>query len=218
MPLEVPRLDALLVLVDQAEEVRVDRPGSQRRAVAARDMVHEALVESLRELLVRVHVPVRRPPDLAHDDRDVPEAVPLQRRHEGVMVGVEHVGVGDRAVDDGGGVAVEEGVVHGEVGVLVEADEGVDVGGEGSAIVAEELDDGQHEVMYVGAEVTVGGLAGHRFVDVGIEGNGSLDLVAQPSRVESRLDVLQRRIRSLQKAPVVGLQERLVADCNKPVA
>lgn len=77
MALEVPGLDALVVLIDQAEEVGVNRAGPHGGPPPGRDVGHEALVEPLGEVHVGVAVAIRGPPDLSDDDREVPEPVLL---------------------------------------------------------------------------------------------------------------------------------------------
>uniref|UniRef100_A0A804PEU4 Uncharacterized protein n=1 Tax=Zea mays TaxID=4577 RepID=A0A804PEU4_MAIZE len=216
VPLEVPWLDALVVLVDQAEQVGVDGSGPHRRAPPGGDVGHEALVEALRHLGVGVPVAVRRPPDLADDHGQVPEPVLLQRPYQRVVVRVEHVAVGEGAVHNRRRGPLEEGVVHGEVRVDVEAYERVDVDGEGTAVVAQELHYGEHQVVDVRAEVPVGRLGGRRGVDIGVERACHLDLVAQAGFYERALYVPDGGESGLQEASVVCLQERLIPDCNIP--
>ncbi|GER47593.1 homolog of bacterial PANC [Striga asiatica] len=145
MPLEVPGLYALLVLVEQAEEVRVERAGPHGSPSARRDSGHDPLVEAAGVLKVRVAVAVGGPADLADYDGDVGVTVSAEGPHEGAGV-----------VDWGGAGAVEEGVLDGEIWVGVERDERVDVDGEGGLGVAEEADDGEDEVVDVSAEVAAG--------------------------------------------------------------
>lgn len=94
------------------------------------------------------------------------------------MVGVEHVVVARPAVVERGRVTVEEGVLDREMGVGVEAYERVYVDGEWGLIVAEQLDDRDHVLMDVGPEIASRWEAAGARVDIGVEGDGDLHLVA----------------------------------------
>ncbi|PON49424.1 hypothetical protein PanWU01x14_230080, partial [Parasponia andersonii] len=166
--LEVPRVDALGVFVEQSEDIDVGQSGPPRGPLPLHDALDQALVEPPSVLDVCVRVAVGGPAHLADCDGHGPEAVLLQSGHEGVEIGLHDVVVGDGAVDDGVGRAAEEGVLLGEVGVGLEAEERVDVDGEGAAIVAEELDDGEHEGVDVGSEVSARWKAALGLVDVGV--------------------------------------------------
>jgi hypothetical protein len=90
--LEVALLDALAVLVDEAEKVGVDRP--EHNGVPwpeAMRVVEEALVEPLRVAQVGVGVAVGGPAQLTHNDGHVSKAVPGKCGHELVVVGPEGV-------------------------------------------------------------------------------------------------------------------------------
>nr|ACR34706.1 unknown [Zea mays] len=191
--LEVARRHALGVLVDEAEQVDLDvLARAQRRAGAGRQLPQQARVELLRERGRGVLVAVGRPPDLADHDGEAADARRGQRGHERVEVGVEHVGVLDAVVHDGAARAVEEGVVQREVVVVVEAQERVDVDGEGRAALVQELHDLRHEAGDVGPEpprrrhqVVLG-----RVVHVGVQRHRRLDGVAEAGVVQRALDVL----------------------------
>lgn len=212
MALKVTRLDALLVLVEQAKEVDVRRCRSLGRAAPLSDPIEEALVEPARVINIGMDVTVSGPPNLADDYRHGSKTVALERPDEGVIVGLEHVGVGDGAVDDGGGGGGEEGIVDGEVWIGVEAEEGVNVDGQRATVVLKETDDGEHEVTDVRAEVAAGGEAAAALVDVGVEGDSDSHLPTEAGLDQRCLDVLQRCERRVLEHPVVGLQKRLVAD------
>uniref|UniRef100_A0A8R7QYB4 Uncharacterized protein n=1 Tax=Triticum urartu TaxID=4572 RepID=A0A8R7QYB4_TRIUA len=206
--LEVARRDALHVLVEEAEEVDVHLARPEVGALVLGQLLEEAVVEAARELGVGVLVAVGGPADLADDDLEAGHAGLLERAHQRVVVGVEHVGVADAAVVLDAAAAVEEGELEGEVVALVEAEEGVDVDDEGRAVVVHELDHVGHDVVDVGPELALGGLVAD--VDVGVERHGGLDLVADPGLVQRLLDVLERRHGVLHEAAVVALEEGLV--------
>ncbi|BAS85565.1 Os03g0656850 [Oryza sativa Japonica Group] len=216
--LEVARRHALGVLVDEAEQVHLHvlvRP--QRRPGVGRQLPEQPGVEPLREVRPGVLVAVGWPPDLADDDGEAPDAGGDQRRHERVEVGVEHVGVLDAVgVDDGAGRAVEEGVVEREVVVAVQAQEGVDVDGEGRAALVQELHDLRHQPGDVRPEPP---RRRHlhvlrRVVHVGVQRHGGLDGVAVAGVVEGSLDVLQSREGHVQERAIQRRQEWLVPDGN----
>uniref|UniRef100_A0A3B6LUL4 Uncharacterized protein n=1 Tax=Triticum aestivum TaxID=4565 RepID=A0A3B6LUL4_WHEAT len=218
VPLERARRHALDVLVQEPEEVDLHVLfGPERRAGVGRQPRQQAVVEALGEGVGGVLVAVGRPADLADDDGQVAVADGGERRHQRVEVGVEHVGVSVDAVDQRLGEAVEEGEVDGEVLAEVEAEVGVDVDGEGGAVVGQELHHLRHERGDVRPEaarrrhLVVGG----RVVDVGVERHGGLDL-AESGVVERVLDVLQRREGDLVEGAVVGGQKGLIADGHVP--
>ena len=76
------------------------------------------------------------------------------------MVGIKHVVICSGTIDHWGRRAIKEGIIYRKVGIGVEADKGVDVYSEGRSVVTEELDDGEHEVTDIRAEITVRRLAG----------------------------------------------------------
>ncbi|WVZ57213.1 hypothetical protein U9M48_007623 [Paspalum notatum var. saurae] len=215
--LEVARVDALVVLVEQREDVDVGHLGAARRALPREDAVEEALVEALRVGGVGVLVAVGGPADLADDDGDGAEAVLVERGDERVVVGVEDVGVEHVAVAHASRRrrrprGREEGVVDGEVGVGVEGEERVDVDGEDAAVVEEEADEAEHEARDVGAEVAGGRAAVEGLVDVGVERDGDVDLAGEPGLDERGLHVLHGGQRGGLELALVGLEEGLVAD------
>ncbi|BAS86800.1 Os03g0792850, partial [Oryza sativa Japonica Group] len=219
MALEVARRHALGVLVEEAEEVDLDvLPRPRRRAGVGGEALEEAVVEALRVGGGGVLVAVGGPADLADDDGHVAVADALERRHQRVEVGVEHVGVGDAVVHHRRRAAVEEGEVDGEVVVEVEADERVDVDGERRAVVGQELHHLRHQVGDVGAEPPRRRhlLVLRRVVYVGVERHGGLDAVAEAGVVQRVLDVHQRRQRHLVERAIVCRQERLVPDGDVP--
>jgi len=209
VPLEVAGSHALDVLVQETEQVHLDvlvRP--RRGAGVRRQTLEQAVVEPLRVRAGGVLVAVGGPADLANDDGHVAVPDRLERRNQGVEVGVEHVGVGHAGarVHQRRRVAVEEGEVHGEVVVEEQADERVDVHREGRAVVAQELHHLRHQVRDVGAppprrrhRVV---LRGH--VHVGVQRHRGLDGVPEPGLVQCVLNVLQRRERHLVERAVVG--------------
>jgi len=216
VPLEVARVDALVVLVEQREDVDVGHGGAARGALAGDDAVEEPLVEPLRVGGVGVLVAVGGPSDLPDDDGDGAEAVLLERGDEGVVVGVEDVGVEHVAVLHAGlrrrrAGGREVGVVDGEVGVGVEGEERVDVDGEHAAVVEEEADEADHESGDVGPEVARGRLAVAGLVDVGVERDGDVDLPGESRLDERRLHVLHGGERGGLELALVRLEERLVA-------
>nr|ACN28343.1 unknown [Zea mays]ACN28478.1 unknown [Zea mays] len=214
--LEVARRDALGVLVDEPEQVHLRRALARprRRAGVRRQPPQQARVEALRVGRLGVPVAVRGPPHLAHDHRHVAVPHGPQRRHQRVEVGVEHVGVQHAVVVHWRRAAVEEGVVQREVLVQVQAQERVDVHGEGRAVPSQEPHHVRHQPRDVGAEPPRrrNRVAPRGVVHVGVQRHGRLDPVADPGVVQSVLDVLQRRERDVDEGPVVRLQERLVAD------
>jgi hypothetical protein len=219
--LEVSRVDALGVLVQQREDVDVGHLRAARRALAGDDAVEEPLVELLRAGDVGVLVAVGGPADLADDDGDGAEPVLLERGDERVVVGVEDVGVEHVAVLHAGlrrrrAGRREEGVVLGEVGIGVHGQEGVDVDGEDAVVVEQEADEVDHEALDVGAEVARGGLAVTGLVDVGVERDGDADLPAQAGLHERGLDVPHRRQCRRVELALVRLEERLVAHRHGP--
>lgn len=117
MALEVAGLHALPVLIGEAEEVVLDRVGVERGAFIRRHLLEESVVEFPRQFGGGIFVAVRRPPDFSDDDRDLSGSGFLQRRHEGVQVGIKHVVVRDSVVVDGRRAAVEEGECDGEIRV-----------------------------------------------------------------------------------------------------
>ncbi|BAT14581.1 Os11g0577866, partial [Oryza sativa Japonica Group] len=219
--LEVARRHALGVLVHQPEQVHLDaRARPERRAAPRRQPLEQAGVEPLRVRHGGVLVAVRRPPDLADHDREAPEPDPLQRRHQRVEVGVEHVGVVDAVVHHRPRrrPAVEEGVVEREVVVAVEAEEGVDVDCERRAAAVEEPDHVGHGAGDVVAEPPRRRhrVARRRVVHVGVHRHRRLDPLPVPGLVERALDVPQRRHGGAVELAVVRLEERLVADGDVP--
>lgn len=137
--------------------------------MASEYAVDKALIEPPSTVHVGIRIAVGGPSNLADDDRQVGEAVLFESGEEGVEVGVQNVGVRNRAVNDGRGIAVEKGVLFGEVGVGLEAEKGVDVDGERSSVVAEELYDGDHEVVDVRPEVSAGRKIVSCLVHVGVD-------------------------------------------------
>uniref|UniRef100_A0A804RA10 Uncharacterized protein n=1 Tax=Zea mays TaxID=4577 RepID=A0A804RA10_MAIZE len=215
--LEAARVDALVVLVQQREDVDVGHLRAPRGALAGDDAVEEALVEALRVGGVGVLVAVGGPADLPDDDGDGAEAVLLERGDEGVVVGVEDVGVEHVAVLHAGlrGARAggrEVGVVDGEVGVGVQGEEWVDVDGEHAAVVEEEADEADHEAGDVGPEVARGRAAVAGLVDVGVERDGDVHLPGEARLDERGLHVLHGGQRGGLELALVRLEERLVAD------
>ncbi|KAF7056752.1 hypothetical protein CFC21_064133, partial [Triticum aestivum] len=219
VPLEAAWLHALPVLVHHPEQVRLDVPvRPRRRAAVRRQPLQQPVIEAPRIGRLGVPVAVRGPPHLADNDRHV--AVPhcRQRRDQRVEVGVVHVGVHHTVVVHRRRPAVEEGEVQGEVVVEVEAEEGVDVDGEGRLVLGQELDHVRHDAGDLGAEPARRrhGVPGRGVVHVGVERDRRLDPVADAGVVERVLDVLQRRQGDLHERPLVRCQEWLVAHSHVP--
>jgi hypothetical protein len=187
VPLEAARLHALLVLVDEPEQVDIQvlaRP--RRRAAVRRQALQQPVVEPLRVGRLGASVTVGGPADLPDDDGHVAVTYRHERRHQRVKVGLEHVGVRDAVVVHRRGGPVEEGEVEREVVVEVEAEERVDVDGEGRLALRQELDDVRHDAGDVGAEPARRrhGILGWGVVHIGVERYRGLEGV---------LDVLQSR-------------------------
>jgi hypothetical protein len=99
VPLEAARLHALLVLVDEPEQVDIQvlaRP--RRRAAVRRQALQQPVVEPLRVGRLGASVTVGGPADLPDDDGHVAVTYRHERRHQRVKVGLEHVGVRDAVV------------------------------------------------------------------------------------------------------------------------
>lgn len=82
---------------------------------------------------------------------------------------------------------VEEGKVKGEIGVVVKANEGIDVDGEWGSVVAQELHDLYHQGADVWAEIPIGREIGLALVHVGIERNCDLDPGAKAGLLNRRV-------------------------------
>lgn len=189
---EVPRLDALGILINEAEQVGIHRAWSHGSASA--QMGHGTLIVPLCISYVGIPIAISRPSDLSDDDRHVPESILLQRPDQGVIVGIKHIGVGSPIVIYGARVSVEECVVHREVGIVVEAYERVDVDSEWSSILAQESNNLHHQIFDVCSEIPRRRLLRGRLVDIGVERNGDLHPVAEAGFDQSRLNILKRRI------------------------
>ena len=70
------------------------------------------------------------------------------------MVCIKYILIDFPVVVNGGRIAIKEGVVDRETGVFIEAYEGIDVDGERSSIVTQELDNLNHEIVNLWFEVT----------------------------------------------------------------
>ena len=134
MPLKIPWRNALVVFVNEAEEVNHGggAVGSRRSSQlsATGEAAEEPGVESLCVGGSCKDVTFGGPAGFSNDYWHGGVACCRQRRHQRVEIGVEHVSVLDSAVDDWGGT-VEEGKVNGEVLVCIETEERVDVDREG---------------------------------------------------------------------------------------
>lgn len=192
MAFEVPRLDALGILINEAEQVGIHRAWSHGSASA--HVGHDTLIEPLCISYVGIPIAISRPSDLPDDDSDVSESILLQRPDQGVIVGIKHIVVDSPIVIYGARVSVEEGVVHREVGIVVEAYERVDVDSEWSSILAQETNNLHHQISDVCSEVPRRWLLGCGLIDVGVERNGDLHPVAEAGFDQSRLNILKRRI------------------------
>ncbi|GER35125.1 ribose-phosphate diphosphokinase [Striga asiatica] len=153
-------------------------------------LILKPLVESLRHLRIRLGVPVRGPPYLPYGDPHLGGPGLLERPHERVQVGVEHVRVGDPIVLDWRGPTVKEGKLDGEIR-------------ERGVVVLEEAHDLGHEVADVGPELAGRGARRARVVDVAVLGDGGLDAVAEPALVEGLLDVLEGRECGLERTQLI---------------
>ena len=184
--------------------------------MSSQDPVDKALIELLGILQVGVGITISRPSDLPNNDRDGGETIFLKSPDEGVVVGFENVGVTDGTINYWGRIAREEGIVNREMGVCIQAEKGVDVDGEGTIIVTEEFDDGDHESVDVGPEVTTRGQTTVSLVDVCVERDCDPHFFSQPSFDQGCLNIFKRWKCCLQERIFVGLKERLITHSYIP--
>ena len=205
----------LEVLVEEGEDGDLEGAvGHERRADAGAEVPDGVLVVLPGEVGADADLPVlpgRRPPGLRHDDVDVPEAQPPDRRVHGVELRVQHVAVHQP------GSPVHDTVVHPEQreveanGVVGEPVERVRVHHERRARRAEEPEHRPHD----GRVVAVAEPRRRRLLRGGehperVRG-GDLDPAVQGRGDQRGVQVLHGRHQRQQQRPV-GLGGHLVAD------
>lgn len=168
MPLKIPRLDTLGIFIYESEYVYVRWGGPLWGALSCKYTTQKPLIEPSCIFYVSIGVTICGPPNLSNNNRQRGETILFKSSNAGVKIGVKNIGIGNRAIHNRLCSVVEEGIFFGEIRVGLETKEWVDVDGESATIVTEKLDDGEHEAVDVGPEVTSGGKTCVGLVDVSV--------------------------------------------------